>query len=321
MSGSLASLRMVLGGLAQHHWTTQAFGYADEASTTVPVQFATTNVYGLVEWRPLAERLLLQAGASWHWHSLYASQVSPRVAAVFQVTQRTTAKLLVSYGFRTPTLFEGYYTDGAAFVPSPGLTGDASASVEASLEHRFARGTTARLTLFDTSYQRLITQESELDEGSDGVPGPSAADVSAHYRNLPPFQVHGAQLAIDVHQPRFRLWGGVSVQDVRSTLPLVMPGFANLTANLSLSTNWPWRPITFAVSGLVISPRHKASLLVSADSGWVPWGGSVQASARWAVPWVAGLGVQLTLANILGTTLMHPVQGDYAPITAAPSPS
>lgn len=315
-------LRAVAGGLGQYHWTRQLYGDPASELFDSPVQFAIVNVYGLVELRPLGDRVLLQGGVNWTWHGLYGQQLTPRGAAVLNITPAVTAKVFVGAGFRTPTLFEGYFDDGVSFVPNKSLRPDSSVSIEGSLDVKLARWARVGITLFDTNYAGLISQQSSIpDEDYDGIPGPGGGDVSSSYVNLPPFQVHGAQLFADVRHRSARLFGGISVQDSRSAISLRVPGFANFTANLSASMKLPWYPIVLSASGVLLGPRAKPNIgLVPGATDSVPWGGSFQFAVRVAVPYVKGLSVLFSVQNILGRSLRHPVQGDYAPVTEVPEP-
>lgn len=315
----IPELRLVAGGLGQYHLTDQLYGYTDEDRTQTPVRYGSVNLYALLEGRLLHERLLLQGGVNYSYHSLFSGTLVPRAAAVYRVTDTLTAKLSVSGGFRHPTFFEAFYDDGVAFVPNKELTGDSALSTELTIEAQPRRWARVGVTGFDTHYARLIAEKSVLDPLADGVPGPGAMDVLSSYVNLPPFDVYGAQAFFDLRQNRARVWGGVSVQDFHSDSFSRLPGFAHLTANLTVSTSYPYEPVTLSASGVLISPRWKDTVVPGAEA-YVPWGGSLQLSARWAVPWVRGLALQLVVQNIFGQTLRHPVQGDYAPITEAQEP-
>ena len=305
----LPGLRALVGARAEGHFTRQLYGYAGEDKSDVPLNFATASLYGLAEWRGFDDLLTLQAGANWYWSELASARLTPRGAVVVRVTKTTTFKLFATGGFRTPTLFEGYYVDGISFVPSPGLKSDSSLSLEASIEQQLTRSSKLGLGFFDTSYDNLIMQQATLDQGA----------YTSSFGNLPPFGVDGAQLYFDVHQPRVRLWGGVSVQAARDVSRLA--GFANLTATLALSTNFPWEPLSLAFNGSLISPRFKPNAaIVPGSTEEVPWGGSFGLSARLTWPEIPGLTLQLSLQNILGSTLKHPLAIDYVPITEFPEP-
>jgi iron complex outermembrane receptor protein len=315
----VVGLRALLGANAQAHFTRQLYGYAGDAKSDVPLNFATASIYGLVEWRGLSDRLTLQAGANWYWSELASSRLTPRGAMVVRVTDSTTAKLFATGGFRTPTLFEGYYSDGISFVPNPGLKSDSSLSLEASIEQQLGRSSKIGLSFFDTSYDNLIMQQATVDELLDGSPGLSPADFTSSFGNLASFGVDGAQLYFDVRQPRVRLWGGVSVQAARDVSRLA--GFANLTATLAISTNLPWKPLWLSLNGALISPRFKPNAaIVPGSSEEVPWGGTFGISARLTWPELPGFTVQVSLQNVLGSTLRHPLAIDYAPLTEFPEP-
>ena len=52
----------------------------------------------------------------------------------------------------------------------------------------------------------------------------------------------------------------------------------------------------------------------------MPWGGTFGISARLTWPELPGFTVQVSLQNVLGSTLRHPLAIDYAPLTEFPEP-
>lgn len=317
----IPAVRLVAGAQVQQHWTSQRYGYEGNQRTT-PVNFLTVTGYALADAR-LWERLLVQAGFTWHRHALFGEQLTPRFSAVLKLDDATTAKVLVSGGFRTATLFEAFYDDGESFKPDPTLRADRALSIEASVEHRFGSRGTVSLTGFHTEYLALIRQQTTIDPDADGQPGIGSLDFFNNYVNSQYTSVHGAQLGVNLKfGDRVRTWGGVSVQaplDARTELP----GFAYVTGNLAAWCNWPWRPLTLGFSVSVIGPRAKDPsvlfdpLAQGATVGTTVWS---HVTARLQVPRVPGLVVQLSVFNLAGAATKHPLAGDYAPISAMPEP-
>src|SRR5262249_46330663 len=73
----------------------------------------------------------------------FGAAVSPRLAAVFQASPRTSLKLVYGRPFRNPSTFEQFYNDGGlSYAAAPPLSAESSDTWEASLEHRLPRGVT-----------------------------------------------------------------------------------------------------------------------------------------------------------------------------------
>jgi len=71
----------------------------------VPVAFNRYQLFGNLEWRPVAP-VLLNVGGMWEHHGDIGSIFAPRVAANLHVAPGHTLRTAVTRGFRPPSLFE-----------------------------------------------------------------------------------------------------------------------------------------------------------------------------------------------------------------------
>jgi len=95
-----------------------------------------------------------------------------------------------------------------------------------------------------------------------------------------------------------------------------LPG---LSANLSLASRALWRPLTLALRAAYLTARRKdATVLAPGEDPRVGPILRLDAQARLAVPGLRGLELELGLANLLDGRILHPVSGDFDPITVMP---
>ncbi|HYH05631.1 MAG TPA: TonB-dependent receptor [Thermoanaerobaculia bacterium] len=98
-------------------------------------------------------RLELSAGIRWDDYDTFGSETSPRIAAAYIAGSN---KFRAAYGeaFRAPSVGEMF----SPFGGNPDLRAERSRSIEAGVDHTFARGTIG-LTLFQDRYRDLITNQ------------------------------------------------------------------------------------------------------------------------------------------------------------------
>jgi iron complex outermembrane recepter protein len=119
------------------------------------------------DWWQMSEgraRTFTLAGASGviHYDAVKESAFSPKLSLVYRPTQATTLRGSVGSAFRAPNLFEFFGTaqlGGNQFVGNPDLQPEALVSWELGLDHSFASGINAILTVY-RSYvdDRIATQ-------------------------------------------------------------------------------------------------------------------------------------------------------------------
>ena len=117
------------------------------------------------QWK-IVPALTLYAGLRYDRSYLYGGDFSPRLAAVWQQSDKTTFKLVYGQPYRKPSAFENYYTDGGlAFLANGHLRPETGESVEASVERKLISG----LTLIVNGYDYLLRNIIEANYLADGV--------------------------------------------------------------------------------------------------------------------------------------------------------
>ena len=126
--------------------------------------------FGQDEFSLLGGRLLLTPGLRWDDHESFGTQLSPRLYALYKITDLLTLKAGYGQAFRAPTVkqvSEGYHaTSGPhTFVGNPDLGPETSDTYECGVEY-FGENLFARAMFFFNSIEDLITYEQlAVDNG------------------------------------------------------------------------------------------------------------------------------------------------------------
>jgi iron complex outermembrane receptor protein len=319
-----AATRVSIGVTGQHHWTEQE-AYSDDLPSLIedPVNgvgvgpihkdYWTLNTWLLAEQQ--LGTLRLHAGLTWYVHEIFGSRLTPKLAAVWRPTASDTMKLVYSEGFRPPTAAEAFYEDGTDFLANPGLAPEEVRSAEAVYERRVGDVALVSASAFWNDYTNLIQFTT--------VPFPTPGDPGGTRQmgvNAGALAVAGAEASATVRWGALlQAWGGFSFQ---RALEGDAPNFPEVVATASLSTQWPWRPLTVSLSASYLSSRAKdPTTLAAGQRPEVPQlvVGSVAASL--AVPGVRGLAIEASASSLGAASALHPVAGDFAPITEMPEGS
>jgi len=107
------------------------------------------NTYVFIQdlWH-FAERWELTAGARYDRYSDFGGTLNPRLALVWETTERLTTKLLYGRAFRAPSFLELYAQTGAN-NPNPNLKPEESTTRELSFSYRATRDLNLSANLFD----------------------------------------------------------------------------------------------------------------------------------------------------------------------------
>jgi len=164
---------------AWHHFSGHT-GLAGAVADT-DVRYRTGNSYLQAEWTP-AETLTVTAGlqeAAWTLGSATLAvtgqpvasypagsrgSATPRLALVWQPTAVDIFKALYGGGYRNPTLFETYYSDGSTFVANPELEPERITTLQAMWVRSWASGLQSQVTT-SRSRWRHLTQAADLGGG------------------------------------------------------------------------------------------------------------------------------------------------------------
>jgi len=115
------------------------------------------------EWK-LTSRWALHGGLRLDRTRNFGRFLSPRLAAVCQVSPRTVYKLVYGHPFRNPSAFEQYYNDGGlSYLPAPPLHPESAHTFQGSMERRVGRGWTLTATGFHYLIQHVIDAVSNAD--------------------------------------------------------------------------------------------------------------------------------------------------------------
>ncbi len=107
------------------------------------------------EWN-LSPQWTAYLGARLDVSGNYGSFVSPRVALVYQPTPRTSFKLVYGRPFRTPSVYEKYFTDGITQFANPALRPETAEAVEFSVERKLGKSSYALVNAYHYSLGSVI---------------------------------------------------------------------------------------------------------------------------------------------------------------------
>jgi outer membrane receptor for ferrienterochelin and colicins len=283
----------------------------------IPKSYLTLNVYLLAQ-QDLARTLHLHAGLTSYRHALFGSQLTPKLAAVWEPTADDALKALWSVGFRAPTAGEAFFDDGVSYLPNPALRPETVRSLELSWTHRLGGVASLGASLFQNEHEGLIRFQNLY------LPDPARPDPNdpLQYRqiaqNVASMRLRGGELSAAVRWgDLLQAWGGISAQ----ALDVPQPNFPAVTANLAVSSRALWRPLTLAVNGAFVATRAKDPTLAGPEGApSVPPAVTVNAWATLEVPGGRGLALEGGVQNLLGAAAADPVPADFAPIAQLAGP-
>ncbi|WIM05009.1 MAG: TonB-dependent receptor [Candidatus Nitricoxidivorans perseverans] len=178
----------------------------------------------------LARDWELTAGVRYDRYSDFGGTLNPRLALVWQATDRLTAKLMYGQAFRAPSYLELHLTTSAN-PPNPGLKPERSKTWEGSLSWLASRDLRLGVNLYDFERTQVIAPE---------VPSPY------RFQNFDRFVTRGIELEAQWQATRaLRLSGNLShmkSEDVTSPLrdasiPMTQ---AYLRADWAFLPKWNW---------------------------------------------------------------------------------
>jgi len=134
--------------------STPSFLYLD-----VDRPFTQTSAYVQDEFK-IGSHWRLTAGARFDHYSTYGSALTPRLAAVYSPSDRTSWKFLAGSAFRGPTTYEQYFDDGALGqqVANPDLEPETIQTFEVVYEQQVNPRLAATVSVFQSKIDDLINQ-------------------------------------------------------------------------------------------------------------------------------------------------------------------
>jgi outer membrane cobalamin receptor len=135
----------------------------------------------------LPANFAINAGLRYDWDSVTSININPRIALIYKVSSRDTAKLIYGTAFRAPNAYELYYAvpGSGGQLPNPNLKAEHIATTEIVLEHAFSGSARVTLSVFHYSVKDLISLETDADSGM------------LVYQNLDRVKATGAELATE----------------------------------------------------------------------------------------------------------------------------
>jgi len=180
---ALASHTLMLGLEAQDNYNidqSQIVAAQPALDVSVPGSSYRIGLYGQDEWR-LSNVLAATLGFRLDHNDSTATELSPRLALIWQATPETTAKALYGIAHRAPNAFE----DLARFepdAPSLDLSGETIDTLEFDLDQRVGRDLALRASVYQWTLRNLILEDD------------STADI---YANTQPVNTRGVELSTD----------------------------------------------------------------------------------------------------------------------------
>ena len=221
-------------------------------------------VFAQQEWS-LAPHWTAYLGLRFDHSRNFGNFASPRLALVYQPSERTSYKVVYGHPFRNPSSFERYYDDGLSYAANPRLTRETAQAFEASVERKLRTNLTAVVNAYDyrldgviqgvwisdaimayqnTGLRRSAGVEFEVKgspawwldaTGSFVVQKASGGDLARRLPNSPD-RIGKAQLAVPVVRNKVFLSGGFEYLSARMTTTGAMVRPVAL-ADVTLSTN------------------------------------------------------------------------------------
>ena len=322
---------LVISGLtAQYHRTLQQT-WADGLPTVrqdpvngtgsgdIPEDYASLNAYLLMD-QHLSDPLRVELAATYYWHQLFGSRLTPKAALVWTPGDRDVLKLIYSEGFRTPTVSEAFYEDGSSYLANPKLRPEVVDAGEVIYEHRYRSVATVTVNAFLHHYRSLIQFESVPAPGVQNPDPANPSDFRMQALNVGSLWLRGAAIAGTVSLGRW-------LQEPMAEFPPRTSARAAGSISPRGLQTWPFLP------GPCGSPSPSPSILAATsrrdyDPGNLPANGStsvvslflLSAGAVFDIPAVHGLSAEFRVQNLLGTSAPDPLPADSAPVTSLPKP-
>jgi iron complex outermembrane receptor protein len=161
----------------------------DADVTPVPFQFANTNnpdrsiAFIAQDEKKLSNGWSLDLGLRFDHAGFGRNSVSPRVALIYQPAE-WTYKFLYGRGFRDPSAFQLFYTDGLSAANNPSLRPESADTVEVDVERKLGK----RVNLQASAYGY------ELRDFLEGV---LIEDGLLQYQNIGTVEAEGLELEIN----------------------------------------------------------------------------------------------------------------------------
>jgi outer membrane receptor for ferrienterochelin and colicin len=180
--------------------------YYDELMTTTNVDIPSTGyrvgMYVQDEWQ-IRQRWRTTVGARIDHNNMTGTQLSPRMALIWQAFDNTAIKALLGRAWRAPNVYESFYDDDSSLTSNLQLKGERNDTQELSVEQRLSSNVSVRAS----AYQWEITDIIQLGiEPNSGIP---------QYANGSKVKTHAFEFAMNgAWSSGARMWASFAYQDV-----------------------------------------------------------------------------------------------------------
>jgi iron complex outermembrane receptor protein len=154
----------------------------------------------------LADNWELTAGVRQDHYSDFGSAVTPRLALVWQSTDRLTAKLLYGRAFRAPSYLE-LYAQTSATIPNPALTPERSRTWDMSFSYLASTDLSFSVNLFDFAQSDLIAINSGNQYQNAGNHTIRGIESEFHWQAAKALKVSGSFTHRRQDDSRFLVYG------------------------------------------------------------------------------------------------------------------
>ena len=138
----------------------------------------------------LADSLELTAGLRYDHYSDFGSTLNPRLAMVWQNTERLTTKLMYGQAFRAPSFLE-LYADTSATDPNSGLTPERSETWDLSFAYSAAKDLKLGLSLYRFAQTDLIALDAANKYQNQGNNTTNGIELEATWQAMKTLRVTG----------------------------------------------------------------------------------------------------------------------------------
>ena len=138
----------------------------------------------------LSHALELTAGARYDHYSDFGGTLNPRLALVWQSTDRLTTKLMYGQAFRAPSYLE-LYARTAANIPNPDLTPERSNTWDLSFSYAAAKDLRLGLDLYQFKQTNMIAIDASNQFQNAGNRTSRGIELEAQWQATPSLRVEG----------------------------------------------------------------------------------------------------------------------------------
>ncbi|HEY4240205.1 MAG TPA: TonB-dependent receptor [Kofleriaceae bacterium] len=296
----------ITAGTEANYNDTKSTAYEEDDlpdTVTTPKNFNIEGLYAEADAHP-TKWFGITGGLRYDRNSVIDTRLSPRGALFLSPSDKYGLKLLYAEGFRNPSAFEAFFSDGVTFGQPKDLHAETIRSFEGVLWAKPVPGLSTRLSGFYWSAQGVVEQLFQEDTGllvfqNVGKFITEGVEAEASYRDAAGWYAFGGLTYA-------RVGSSDTGDDVQYGHVADAPA---ITAAFGISTPKLFGIFHLSTELTAIGARPNR---VDADGNptsdspaWYGWNGTLY------VPNVHGFDITAGVRNIIGTRNMVPAPGDY----------